>query len=68
MTTKKDDIINELNQIACSDGNCVFKVFPEQKKGMHTNGRCHCLDSLSYEQIRAIRFMNHTIGLLLSAE
>ena len=29
--------------IACSDGNCVFKT---TKGGMGTNGGCHCLDDV----------------------
>ena len=48
------DQLEALENSLCSDGSCVFRS-EKYKGGQHTNGGCHCLDGLSYEQRRSIR-------------
>jgi hypothetical protein len=52
---RKYEILKELQEVMCSNGNCIFRILPEQKIGMHTNGRCHCLDNIEASERRAIR-------------
>jgi hypothetical protein len=33
---------DELAELACGDGGCII----QRPQGMHTNGGCHCLDSI----------------------
>jgi len=49
-----------LKRAMCSDGNCIFKITPEMRKGMHTNGRCHCADeaSTNYDKKSGIRVLS----------
>lgn len=54
----KAELISLLNNVTCSDGHCVFKLFKEQKQGMHTNGGCYCLHGLGNHIVqRTIRIL-----------
>ncbi len=35
----------------CSNGDCIIR----KPEGMHTNGRCHCLDKLSRSQLAILK-------------
>jgi hypothetical protein len=49
-----------LKRAACSDGNCIFKITPEMRKGMHTNGGCHSANEAStdYDKKSGIRVLS----------
>lgn len=49
--------LDKLKSATCSDGNCIFKVTPEMRKGMHTNGGCKCIDEArtDYDKKSGIR-------------
>ena len=49
-----------LKRAACSDGNCIFKITPEMRKGMHTNGGCHCANEANtdYDKKSGIRVLS----------
>ena len=49
-----------LKRAACSDGNCIFKITPEMRKGMHTNGGCHCANEANtdYDKKSGIKVLS----------
>jgi hypothetical protein len=56
-----DELLDLCKDAQCSDGNCCFKIFPEQRLGQHTNGRCKCLEGLPIETKRTIRTIFNTL-------
>lgn len=58
------NLISILKDAVCSDGNCIFKITQEQRRGMHTNGGCHCLDGLSIETKRALQSLSMHMKIL----